>query len=615
MKILRLLANTAFVASLAMLASCSSDNDFEEKTENNNGNTPTTSQISFSATIEDNGITRALLDYDETNSNQKRMYWQTNDKIATFADKVAISSSDNPVKTTTFAINSKYNNTTLAEFTDQDYSSGVAVSTQFNPANTNADKYFFAFYPAEVAINSYSNSGSNYYVETTLLTNQTANTNYIPSHGEATTTTKSAYDKKAMLMLGRAADDEVSPTSETETKHVDFNFKNIPVLLKVTLSGNKSGKVKYIKFLTHDGSKKLSGDFKAQYLGDNEGLEIVPLTTNSKNFVQLEIPSTLQVDEAVDFYIAMLPCQLTSFSLYFEGAYSNGEQSIAQYVNSTTSKTFNYATIYKLGSYSVSDMKFNDHVVDLGLPSGTIWATRNIAGTYDADSLFTKEIGDFGQYYSWAEDYGYGESWDINPAHSTTDKPNQSSIFTGRKWPQTDKTEYTWQAYKWSNEGATTFYRYTNYATTPTIYTEDDVAYIKSGGLYCMPTYTQQKELMNEVYCTKGVLKNGTPTKYNGNNKKPGVQFTSTTYTSRSLWLPAAGSRYEESFTSIQETGKNAQYWSRTMHKTDNAYAYCIDWPTPQSGDSDNMSNDRRFSGRSIRAVVTNEAIEPLSIK
>ncbi len=564
MKILQKIA-IAFIPVL--LAGCSSDDSVVEQEPNNN--TPSKQQVTFTASLEDAITTRTSTSYNSTDG------WKT---VWTSGDKIKISNGAS--NTGVFEIP----NASAIKSNGQEATFTLCDDETF----TNGDGAFYAAYPADgVTLSGSSISGT------------------IPTLQDLSAAT------------------EVNPAYQYMTAYTtdgNLSFKNIVSFFKINVTSSTAFPINVIKVVANDGTY-LSGNFTTTISTTGAPTSISVSGDNAKTFVEL------QSDAAMNgtYYLAVV-APITSKTLKMtllleSNAVKSGsnviEQKIYQRIN--TGLTFGYKNVYDLGTYDANNTKMQakilSNVIDLGLPSGTIWATRNIAGTYNADSLFTKEIGDFGQYYSWAEDYGYGESWDINPAHSTTDKPNQSSIFTGRRWPQTDKTEYTWQAYKWSNEGATTFYRYTNYATTPTIYTEDDVAYIKSGGLYCMPTYTQQKELMNEVYCTKGVLKNGTPTKYNGNNKKPGVQFTSTTYTSRSLWLPAAGSRYEESLTSIHETGKNAQYWSRTMHKTDNAYAYCIDWPTPQSGDSDNMSNDRRFSGRSIRAVVTNEAIEPLSIK
>ena len=66
MKTLRYLSTTAFVVSLAMFASCSSDNDIETNNENNTNNGNTNSEkLVFSASIVPNEVTRATLNKDD----------------------------------------------------------------------------------------------------------------------------------------------------------------------------------------------------------------------------------------------------------------------------------------------------------------------------------------------------------------------------------------------------------------------------------------------------------------------------------------------------------------------------------------------------------------------
>ncbi|MBR4327238.1 MAG: hypothetical protein IKP73_17125, partial [Bacteroidales bacterium] len=115
--------------------------------------------------------------------------------------------------------------------------------------------------------------------------------------------------------------------------------------------------------------------------------------------------------------------------------------------------------------------------VDLGLPSGTLWAFTNVGAALPED---------FGDYFSWGEvDY---------------------------------KSNYGWPTYKYVKGGDAT--KLTKYCAQPTIgynkYTdtlvvleaEDDVATQKWGADWCMPTQEQFEELKKE--CTwKWTVRNG----------------------------------------------------------------------------------------------------------
>ena len=100
--------------------------------------------------------------------------------------------------------------------------------------------------------------------------------------------------------------------------------------------------------------------------------------------------------------------------------------------------------------------------VDLGLPSGLKWATCNVDAT-------TPE--EYGGYYAWGE---------------TEEKEN-----------------YCWNTYKWCNDSLSTLTKYCTddsygiIVDNKTILDpEDDVAHVKWGGSWRMPTIDEYKELI-----------------------------------------------------------------------------------------------------------------------
>ena len=105
--------------------------------------------------------------------------------------------------------------------------------------------------------------------------------------------------------------------------------------------------------------------------------------------------------------------------------------------------------------------------VDLGLPSGTLWATCNVGATKSTD---------YGQYFQWGDTKGYTK--------------DQIGTGEGKKKFAIDWSDYKWGAYP----------NFTKY-TTPgeTLDLEDDAAHVHMGGSWHMPTPDQIKELRDNT--------------------------------------------------------------------------------------------------------------------
>ena len=195
--------------------------------------------------------------------------------------------------------------------------------------------------------------------------------------------------------------------------------------------------------------------------------------------------------------------------------------------------------------------KANGHeYVDLGLPSGTKWATMNVG----AD---TPE--GYGDYFAWGET-----------------KP---------------KAIYNWETYKWC-EGS--YDTQTKYCTSSSygivdnktiLELSDDAANANWGGDWRMPTKAEQDELRTE--CTwNWTTKNGV----NG--------YTVTSKTNgNSIFLPAAGYRFNSD---LNDAGYYGFYWSSSLNTSypSNAYCLCfysygVDW-----------RNKYLYSGWSVRPVL-----------
>ena len=158
------------------------------------------------------------------------------------------------------------------------------------------------------------------------------------------------------------------------------------------------------------------------------------------------------------------------------------------------------------------------HAIDLGLPSGTKWACCNV----DPDHPENQSPTNYGGYYAWGE----------------TDT----------------KSTYSWSTYTHCDGSVSTCHN----LGSDIAGTQYDVAHVKWGGSWVMPS----KEQLDE-------LKNNCPSTWTMQNGVRGRLFTGTN--GGSIFLPAAGYR-DDSY--LIDAGSNGIYWSSThvWSWTQNAY-------------------------------------------
>ena len=110
---------------------------------------------------------------------------------------------------------------------------------------------------------------------------------------------------------------------------------------------------------------------------------------------------------------------------------------------------------------------YNGHAyVDLGLPSGTKWATMNVGANSPTD---------YGLYFAWGETQGY-----------TADQVG------------TDKN-FSWSDYALTEDGGSTFTKYNKSDKKTHLELTDDAAHINWGGDWHMPNRAQCLELFKET--------------------------------------------------------------------------------------------------------------------
>ena len=157
--------------------------------------------------------------------------------------------------------------------------------------------------------------------------------------------------------------------------------------------------------------------------------------------------------------------------------------------------------------------------MDLGLPSGTLWATCNVGAEKPSDA---------GLYFQWGDTSGY-----------TAD---QVGTGDGKK-----KFALDWSDYKWGKNP--NFTKYTTIGATLEL--EDDAAHVNMGGDWHMPSPDQIEELIDNTTSTWATQ--------DGVN---GSLFTSKKDTSKSIFIPAAGGAWDGSFDS---SGVSGGVWSSML--------------------------------------------------
>lgn len=187
------------------------------------------------------------------------------------------------------------------------------------------------------------------------------------------------------------------------------------------------------------------------------------------------------------------------------------------------------------------------HVVAVDLGLSVKWASCNVGATSPED---------FGGYYAWGE---------------TEEKAN-----------------YSWETYKWCNGTGTTITKYCSRedygivdGRPALLEPTDDVAHVKWGGSWRMPTWREFEELLQCAWRRTTI------------NDVDGYLFTSPT-NGNSIFLPIAGWYINENF----DTRAIGHYWSATGRKNDNG-AYCL-W---LGGLALESKSDRSY-GFSVRPVM-----------
>ena len=319
-------------------------------------------------------------------------------------------------------------------------------------------------------------------------------------------------------------------------------FRNLCGALKLHLT--KAGvSVSSIEVSTNT---PINGQYTLRYTG----VPVIDYESNGTNSTVLECENPQPIANGKDFYIYLPHGNSTEMAFTITASdgsvcTKHSKANVAIYITRSQYTTIN------LGE---NDLVFADpDWVDLGLPSGLLWATRNVGATSPED---------YGDYFAWGE--------------------------------TTPKSYYDWSTYIYSNGAynqltkycSNSDYGYNGFTDNLTILQPgDDAATANYGGR--TPTKVEWQELLDNTTATW--------TTQNGVN---GRLFTGTN--GNSIFLPAAGCRWDSN---IHGGGYYGYYWSSSLYPGLPFYA----WEIGFGSGSQYLDAINRMCGQPVRAVRSAE--------
>lgn len=241
--------------------------------------------------------------------------------------------------------------------------------------------------------------------------------------------------------------------------------------------------------------------------------------------------------------------QLKSWQQGYSTTELDNEQHVTSFTGLQKDKTYHVRPTVTVMGYTIEASplaSFGDWV-DLGLPSGTIWATRNVGASAPED---------YGDYFAWGE---------TEP-----------------------KSVYNWDTYKWLY-GNLKFSKYNTDSSYGAVDNKteldpsDDAACAHYPGGR-MPSLEQMQELCDNCawqWTQRNGVNGQLVTGPNGNT----------------MFLPAAGWRWDES---LRQAGSHGNYWSRTLYSGGSGGAFDLNF---YSGGWGNWYGSSRPNGFTVRAV------------
>lgn len=235
-----------------------------------------------------------------------------------------------------------------------------------------------------------------------------------------------------------------------------------------------------------------------------------------------------------------------------------------------------------------SPIQLPDGAIDLGLPSGILWADKNIGATTPEEA---------GLYFQWGDTQGY--------------TVEQMGNGEGQKY-------FTWADYKFSVDGSdTNFSKYNSSDGKTSLDLEDDAAHVVMSGNWRMPTLLDFRELcMNtDVYLVPAEgeeilgtaqVQTGNTTVINWASTVSGdlkcVKFYKKNDHSTYISIPVSGFAQEGWQGSYG--GPNGHIWLSNLDTSEIQYGGSF-YFVPDFGFA---FTDDRYKGKPIRGIINNNA-------
>lgn len=224
--------------------------------------------------------------------------------------------------------------------------------------------------------------------------------------------------------------------------------------------------------------------------------------------------------------------------------------------------------------------------VDLGLPSGLLWAKYNIGATNEEEA---------GLYFQWGDTQGY-------TAEQVGDGEGQKA--------------FRWADYKFSIDGSSSNFSKYNASDSKTVLDlEDDAAHVIMGSNWRMPTFEEYKELClnTDIYLvpTEGEEIQGTAQEQSGSviinwasqaeGTLKGVKFYKKGDKQTYMFVPASGVAYEGS---MRDVGQYGHLRSSSLYSSGVQDAWSFGFSAVDGG----VYGGGRYDGVPIRGIINNNA-------
>ena len=204
--------------------------------------------------------------------------------------------------------------------------------------------------------------------------------------------------------------------------------------------------------------------------------------------------------------------------------------------------------------------------VDLGLPSGRLWANMNIGAEKETD---------YGLYFQWGDTIGYNDA-----SHATW----ATCPGNGGNSAYTADLIAAWDA---ENLQSVTGMAYSTKILKPTV----DAATVNMGSKWRMPTEEDCLELRRNTNIELAVI-----------DGVKGRKFTSTADTSQYIFLPLAGTAINNGH--FDGLGVSGGIWSSSVNPNSPEKASCL-WVADEYGGQGpaNTASNYRYYAHSVRGV------------